>query len=381
MTVVDALLHALGASGSMAWQILWPLILGFMISGAIQAVVSHEQMSNLLPDDRPKTLVKASALGAASSSCSYASVALARSLFKKGANFTAAISFQLAATNLVIELGIVMALLLGWRFAVAEYLGAPIMITLLVIFFRIVLRPKVVEAARTQVEKGLSGRMEGHANMHDMSVTGNAGIVRKLLSRKGRTSTSHYFVMDWSSVYTDILLGLLIAGALSAWVPDAFWQSFFFVDHPLAAKLWGPLVGPVVAIFSFVCSVGNVPLAAVLWHGGISFGGVVSFIFADLIIVPILSIYRKYYGTKMAAYIFVGLYGSMVLAGYAVELVFAVTSLTPDARNVHVLDSGISWNYTTFLNFIFVPLAAAAVWRFLRSGGPEMLRSMNSKDG
>ena len=374
--IVDALQHALSMASAMGWEILWPLILGFALSGAIQAVVSHRQMSKLLPDDKPRTLALAASLGAASSSCSYAAVALARSLFQKGANFTAAMAFEIASTNLVVELGVIMAILLGWRFTLAEFVGGPIMIIILALLFKRFLTPKLLEAAHRQAQKGIAGRMEGHAAMGDMSVQGDGSTFQKLLSKEGKTATSHFFVMDWASVWTDIVLGLLIAGAVAAWVPSSFFEKFFFTSHPLLSAIWGPLIGPIIAVVSFVCSVGNVPLAAVLWNGGISFGGVVSFIFADLIVFPILRIYYKYYGFKMAAFLFGTFYVAMVGAGYLVEIIFAILHLTPQARNAIILDPSITLNYTSVLNIIFLLLASALVWRFLRTGGPKMLKMM-----
>lgn len=365
----------------MGWEILWPLILGFALSGAIQAVVSHQEMSRLLPDDSAKTVAKGSLLGAASSSCSYAAVALARSIFGKGGNFTSAMAFEIASTNLVIELGIILVLFLGWEFTAAEFIGGPLMIALLAVMFRRFLHKRTVDQAREQAEKGVAGRMEGHAAMGDMAVGGDGPFPKKLLSPEGRTATSHFFIMDWASVWTDIVLGLLIAGALEAWVPMHFWQTLFLADHPLLASLIGPLVGPLIAVLSFVCSVGNVPLAAVLWNGGLSFGGVVSFIFADLIVLPVLRIKQKYYGTKMAAFLFVTFYLAMAVAGYLVEGLFAVLRLTPDDRNAMVLHSGFSWNYTTWLNIAFLILAALLVVRFLRTGGPAMLRMMSQPTG
>ncbi len=363
---------------AMGWEILWPLILGFGLSASIQAVVSHKQMSQLLPDDKPKTLILATSLGAASSSCSYAAVALARSIFQKGANFTAAMAFEIASTNLVVELGIIMALLLGWRFTLAEFVGGPIMIVVLTVLLRRFLTPKLLETAHKQAQKGLAGRMEGHATMGDMSVRTKGSVLQRLLSSEGKTATSHFFVMDWASVWADIVLGLLIAGAIAAWVPANFFEKFFFVSHPLVAAMWGPLIGPLIAIITFVCSVGNVPLAAVLWNGGISFGGVISFIFADLIVFPVLRIYKKYYGLKMATFLFGTFYLAMVLAGYIVELIFADLRLTPHARNATVLDPSITLNYTSVLNIIFLIIGIALVWRFLKTGGPKMLKMMNN---
>jgi uncharacterized membrane protein YraQ (UPF0718 family) len=373
---MHAILHALSIAGSMTWEITWALILGFALSAFVQAVVRKSTIVRLLGDDRPRTLAVASALGAASSSCSYAAVALARSLFRKGANFTAAMAFEIASTNLVIELGVILALLMGWQFTAAEFVGGPIMIVVLALLFRLTLRSRLLDEARAQAERGVAGSMEGHAAM-DMSVRKEGSFARRLLSGEGFTSVAHVFVMEWAAILRDIVLGLLIAGAIAAWVPESFWQTFFFANSPLAAKIWGPLIGPLVAIFSFVCSIGNVPLAVVLWKGGISFGGVVAFIFADLLILPILNIYRKYYGTRMALYLLGTFYAAMVVAGYVVELAFGGLGLVPNQADAKIPMEGVSWNYTTFLNIAFLLLAAALLLRFARTGGPAMLRMMN----
>src|SRR5665213_3895533 len=250
---MSAIGHALSLAGSMTWEILWALILGFFLSAVVQAVVRRATVIRLMGDDRPRALVAATGFGMASSSCSYAAVALARSLFRKGANFTAAMAFEIASTNLVIELGVIMALLLGWQFTLAEFVGGPLMILLLAFAFRRWVRGKIVEAAREQANQGLAGSMEGHAAM-DMSVQGGGTVWTRLRSKAGFTSTSEYFVMDWAAVYKDIVGGLLIAGAFAAWVPDSFWRSFFFAGHPLLAKIWGPLIGPLVSVISFVLS-------------------------------------------------------------------------------------------------------------------------------
>ena len=361
---------------AMGWEILWPLILGFTLSAIVQAVVSHQQMSRLLPDDRPRSIATALALGAASSSCSYAAVALARSIFRKGAHFTAVMAFEMASTNLVLELSIIMLVFLGWQFTLAEFVGAPLMVALLVFLFRRFLSRELLEQAKEQADKGVAGRMEGHAEM-DMSVTEGGSLWQRMSSDRGLTAISHYFVMDWASVWMDIVGGLLIAGALAAWVPHEFWQSFFLTGHPVLATLWGPVVGPLVAVISFVCSVGNIPLAAVLWNGGISFGGVIAFIFADLIVLPVLNIYRKYYGLKMAGFLFVTFYVAMAVAALIVELIFAALGLIPSEHHARVVEASISWNYTTWLNIVFLALAALLGWRFFRTGGPAMLRMMN----
>jgi uncharacterized protein len=373
--LLPAVGHALALAGSMTWEILWALILGFALSAVVQAVVRRSTIVALMGDDRPRTLAVAAGLGAASSSCSYAAVALARSLFRKGANFTAAMAFEIGSTNLVVELGIILALLMGWQFTAAEFVGGPLMIVVLAVLFRLFVRSRLIDAAREQSDRGLAGSMEGHAAM-DMSIKGEGSFWRRLFSTEGFTSVSHVFAMEWLAILRDLVLGLLIAGAIAAWVPETFWQNFFLADHPGLAALWGPIVGPIVAIVSFVCSIGNVPLAAVLWNGGISFGGVIAFIFADLLILPILNIYRKYYGTRMMLTLLGTFYVAMVAAGYLVELLFGTANLIPAQRSATVMQAGISWNYTTWLNIIFLVIAATLVVRFVTSGGMPMLRMM-----
>jgi uncharacterized membrane protein YraQ (UPF0718 family) len=374
-SVPHAILHALALTGSMAWEITWALILGFALSAVVQAVVRRDTVAGLLGSDRPRALGLATLFGAASSSCSYAAVALARSLFRKGASFTAAMAFEIASTNLVAELGVILWLLLGWQFTLAEFTGGPVMIVVLAALFRFFLRPGLVREAREQAERGVAGSMEGHAAM-DMSVGGEGSFWRRLWSGEGLTSVSHVFVMEWAAILRDLVIGLFVAGAIGAWVPDSFWQGLFLTGHPELVRWWGPLIGPLVAIASFVCSVGNVPLAVVLWKGGISFGGVVAFIFADLLILPILSIYRKYYGARTAAFLLGTFYAAMVVAGYVVEFVFGGLGLVPDQADATVPDEGVSWNYTSWLNVLFLLLAGVLVWRFVSTGGTGMLRMM-----
>src|SRR6266700_1515606 len=378
MQIVNSIGQALFTSFSMFWEILWPLILGFTLSGIVQALVSHQAMAKTLGGNGPRSLTFATLYGIASSSCSYAAVALARSIFQKGASFVSSLAFEIASTNLVIELGIILFVILGWQFTAAEYFGGIVMVIFIGLIFRLTLTPKLVQMAKANADKGLVGRMEGHASM-DMSLSGGS-FFSKLLSGRGFTAVSHVFVMDWASVWVDIAHGLLIAGALAAWVQDSFWNAFFFTNNPTIAKIVGPLVGPLVAMVSFVCSIGNVPLAAVLWRGGISFGGVVSFIFADLIILPILDIYRKYYGWRVMGYILLTFYVAMAAAGYVVEFVFGALGIIPTNRDVVAITEGIQWNYTSILNIIFLLLAAILVIRFIRTGGIPMLRMMNTPE-
>jgi len=234
---------------------------------------------------------------------------------------------------------------------------------------------QLLEQAREQADRGLAGSMEGHAAM-DMSVQRSGSLARRLFSGEGFTSVSHVFVMEWAAIWRDLVIGLLVAGAIGAWVPEGFWQHVFLTQHPTGAAIWGPLIGPLVAVLSFVCSIGNVPLAVVLWTGGISFGGVVAFIFADLIILPILNIYRRYYGTRMALLLGGSFFLTAAVAGYLVEIVFGALGWIPDRGGAHLPDEGISWNYTTWLNILFLVLAAALVIRFWRTGGIPMLRMM-----
>ncbi len=378
--VLAALGEALADAGRMAWLILWPLVLGFALSAMIQAVVRREHVARLLSGTGPKPLAFATLFGIASSSCSYAAVALARSLFRKGASLTAAIAFEVASTNLVVELGVILAISLGWRFTLAEFVAGPVMIVLVALLFRLWLRPRIVDAARAQADRAVPGSMEGHAAM-DMSVGGEGGFLARLVSRDGLTAVSHVFVMEWAAVGRDIVIGLLVAGAVEAWVPSEWLRTVFLAGDPTAAFVLGPLVGPLIAVVSFVCSVGNVPLAAVLWNGGISFGGVISFVFADLIILPILWIYRKYYGWRAAGLIALALYVAMAAAGYVVELLFGALHLIPATRSATVLEGGISWNYTTWLDLALLVVAGFLVVRFVTSGGVPMLRMMAGAPG
>jgi uncharacterized membrane protein YraQ (UPF0718 family) len=376
MVIIDAILRALASAFDMLWEVLWPLALGFTLSAIVQTLVSRNAVARTLGSDSPRSLGFATLLGAASSSCSYAAVAIARSLFIKGASFPAAIVFEFASTNLVFELGLILLILLGWPFLGAEFAGGILMIVILALLFRWTLRRPLVEEARQHAERGLRGRMEGHAAM-DMAIT-DGPFLRRLFSGRAFTAISHNFWSDVTSVWTDIGLGLLIAGALAVWVPSSFWQSLFLTKHPVLSEIWGPLIGPVISLLSFVCSVGNVPLAAVLWNGGISFGGVIAFVFADLIIIPILDIYRKYYGGRMALYLLGVSYAAMALAGLLIGLLFKLLGIVPAHRAVIALQQGPSLNYTSVLNVIFLGVMALLAWRFLRTGGLEMLRMMEA---
>ena len=374
MFVVSAILHALQISFFMLWEVLWPLAFGFLLSAMIQTVVSKRAVANALGRPDLKGFVLACGLGAASSSCSYAAVAVARALFRRGASFVNAIIFEFASTNLVFELGLALLILLGWQFVAAEFAGGLLMAVILWILFKLTLRQRMVDAARHQAERGVFGSThEAHGEM-DMSIT-DGPFLSRLFSPRGFTAISHAFYMDLDALYVDLGLGFLIAGALAAWVPSSWWQALFLTNHPTLNAFWSPLIGPVISMLSFVCSVGNVPLAVVLWNGGISFGGVISFLFADLIILPILNIYRKYYGGRMSLYLLGVSYAAMALAGFLVGGAFQLLGLAPTNHHVTVFETQPTWNYTTFLDIAFLILMAVMAWRFVTTGGLGMLRA------
>ncbi|HEV2028102.1 MAG TPA: permease [Candidatus Dormibacteraeota bacterium] len=358
----------------MLWEVFWPLALGFLLSAIVQTVVSKRAVAGALGKPDFRGFVLANVFGAASSSCSYAAVAIARALFRRGAHFVNAIIFEFASTNLVFELGLVLLILLGWQFVAAEFAGGLLMAVILWIIFKLTLRERMVGEARRQAERGVVGsNHEAHAEM-DMSIT-DGPFVARLFSPRAFTAISHYFYMDLYALYVDIGLGFLIAGALAAWVPNSVWQAFFLTNNPTLNEFWGPLVGPVISMLSFVCSVGNVPLAVVLWNGGISFGGVISFIFADLIILPILNIYRKYYGGRMSLYLLAVSYVAMALAGFVIGGAFQLLGLAPTNHHITVFETQPTWNYTSVLDIAFLLLMAVLAWRFVTTGGVEMLRA------
>jgi uncharacterized protein len=359
----------------MFWAVLWPLALGFLLSAVVETFVSRQSVSRLLGRDGARPALLATVFGAASSSCSYAAVAIARTLFRKGATLPNAIIFEFASTNLVFELGLALLVLMGWQFLAAEFAGGLLMVVLLAALFRLTLTPRLTEGARLQADRGLPGRMEGHATM-DMSISGGP-LLARIRSPQALTSTSHYFFMNVYSLWRDLLLGFLIAGAIGAWVPASFWSHLFLSGHGFGPELWSAVIGPLVALLSYVCSVGNVPLAAILWRSGIGFGGAVAFIFGDLLILPILNIYRKYYGARVALYLFAVSYVTMVAAGLTVGALFRVLGWVPSERTIAGFATGISWDATTYLNIVVLIGIAALLTRFLRTGGVAMLRMMN----
>ena len=346
----------------MFWETLWPLILGFGLSGAVQAFVSRSQMQRLLGDHSPRSLARASLFGMISSSCSYAASAMAKSLFQKGADFTAAMVFMVASTNLVLELGLVLWILIGWQFAAAEYVGGIVMIGLLALVARFFFTPRLVEAARARLEAG-AVQLTGHE--HHGEESGSRQPLRaRMASMAGWADAASYTMADLTMLRRELVIGYLVAGFLAVVVPNSVWNLVFFHGHGTWTTVENVIVGPLIAVVSFVCSIGNVPLAAALWTGGISFGGVVSFIFADLITMPLILIYRKLYGWALTWRVVVAFWIVMSVAGLVTELLFGAVGAIPRVRPIAPVAIGFQWNYTTVLNLVFLLVFAGLFWLY-----------------
>jgi YHS domain-containing protein/uncharacterized membrane protein YraQ (UPF0718 family) len=358
VSVLQLIGDGLGEAFSMFWETLWALVLGFGLSGAVQAFVSRDRMQSALGDHRPATLAKASVFGVISSSCSYAASALAKTLFARGADFTTSMVFMIASTNLVVELGIVLWLLIGWQFALAEFVGGAIMIALLGIIL-----PRVVPSTLARQAWADQDRHDAPDEASGPDETSKpTAMSRRLRSRAGWSDAAAYTISDLTMLRKELVLGFLIAGFLAALVPAVVWQSIFFTGHGFWSSLENVAIAPLIAVLSFVCSVGNVPLAAALWHGGISFGGVVAFVFADLITLPLLLIYRKYYGTRITVRILIVFWATMSTAGLAVEYLFTLLQVPTPARRPITAMGGIGWNATTWLNIAALLVFGVLYW-------------------
>jgi YHS domain-containing protein/uncharacterized membrane protein YraQ (UPF0718 family) len=363
MQFLGLILDSLRMAFFMFWDTLWPLIFGFGLSGVVQAFISRSQMQRVMGDHRPRTLAFASILGAASSSCSYAASAMAKSLFQKGADFTTTMVFMLASTNLVIELGLVLWILIGWQFALSEYVGGTIMIGLLAVLARFFFRPALVQQARQHLaERSLAAA--GADQAADLSGEQPVALARRLHSPAAWADAASYTMADLVMLRKEMIIGYLVAGFLAVLVPNSLWNAIFFHGHGVATSIENVIVGPLIAILSFVCSIGNVPLAAALWKGGISFGGVVSFIFADLITLPLLLIYRRFYGWAMTLRILAAFWLVMAIAGLATEYLFAWAHLVPAVHPAEIVQPSFQWNYTTYLNLVFLVMFGALFWLY-----------------
>ena len=345
--------HSFREAFFMFWATLWALILGFGISGAVQAFVPRVDMQRVLGRRGPREVLRATLFGAASSSCSYAASAMAKTLFQRGADFVNSMVFMFASTNLVVELGIVIWVLLGWQFALGELVGGVIMIVLFVLLARIVLKRREIEAAREKLGEG--------GNVHGSASTRGA-VRERLRSPAGWSDAASYTFADAKMLRKEMAAGYLVAGFLAVLVPVSVWNNVFATGHGFWTSLQNVIVGPFIALIACVCSIGNVPLAAALWHGGISFGGVMSFIFADLIALPLLFIYRRYYGRRLALKLLFTFWAVMSAAGLAVEYIFLGVGIVPTERPATVVPTEFSWDYTTFLNIVFLFVLAGLWW-------------------
>ncbi len=368
MSALDTIGRSLLDGFGMFWETLWALVLGFALSGAVQAFVSRAEMQRALGDHRPATLARASFFGTVSSSCSYAASALAKTLFSRGADFTAAQAFMFASTNLVLELGIVLWLLIGWQFAVAEFVGGAIMIVLLAVVLPRVVRPDEQQRARQRLvadEQAATGH-EHHSEPDDAPGAQLPWRTR-IRAMAGWSDAAGYTISDVTMLRKELVIGFVVAGFAEAAVPVSFWQSLFWTGHGFWSVGENVILGPFLAIISFVCSIGNVPLAAALWAGGISFGGVIAFVFADLITLPLLLIYRKYYGTHLTLKLLAVFWATMSLAGLATEYLFKAAGLLPappPPGHAIVGRDVYGWNYTTVLDVIALVAFAGLYWLY-----------------
>jgi uncharacterized membrane protein YraQ (UPF0718 family) len=368
--VVNVIWSGLQDAFLMAWEVWWALVFGFAISAIVQAWVPRERVEGALSGGGPRPIGWATGLGAASSSCSYAAIAIAKSLFQKGASAASALAFQFASTNLVWELGLVLWVLLGWQFTLAEYLGGLVMIVLMALMLRLFISPKLEEQARAHAQAADTGHQHHTASEQ-------LGWRDRLTSASAWSDVAHNFRGDWQMLYKEIAIGFLLAGFV-AQLGDSFFNSLFLTDSPpLVQVAWGAIIGPVIAVLSFVCSVGNIPLAAVLWAGGISFSGVMAFIFADLIVLPIVLIYRKYYGASFTVRIVALMFLTMVLAAVIIDGAFSALGLIPSTRPTTAdVFGSIQLDYKLALNILGVAIFATLFWLTARRGVTDRVCGM-----
>jgi uncharacterized membrane protein YraQ (UPF0718 family)/YHS domain-containing protein len=369
--MLDVIWNGLKDSFLMAWEVWWALVFGFAISAIVQAWVPRERIERALAGSGPRPVAWATALGAASSSCSYAAIAIAKSLFQKGASAASALAFQFASTNLVWELGLVLWVLMGWQFTLAEYLGGIVMIVLMTASLRLFVSRQAEEEARRHAQEADTG------HQHHMAGEGMTWRER-LTSASAWSDVAHNFRGDWQMLWKEVTIGFLLAGFI-AQLGDGFFNGLFVKNAPSGiTAIENVIVGPIIAVLSFVCSIGNVPLAAVLWSGGISFAGVLAFLFADLIVLPILAIYRKYYGTGFALRITALMFVTMVVAALIVDGIFSGLNLIPTGPRPTRGDifGTISLDYKLVLNVVGIAIFAALFWLTARRGATDPVCGM-----
>ena len=372
MHVLDEIGQGLWNAVQMFWEVWWALVLGFALSGIVEAWIPRSRLERALGGRGPRELGLSTVLGAASSSCSYAAIAIAKSLFQKGASLASAMAFQFASTNLVFEIGIVIWVFLGWQFTLAEFVGGIVLITLMWAGVRLFVTRRLEEAARDHAQTAEAGHVHHTAGVEQLSWR------QRLASIEAWSDVAHNFRGDWEMLWKEITAGFLIAGFI-ALLPNSFFNGLFVAHASSGPRLLENVVlGPVVAALSFVCSVGNVPLAAVLWAGGMSFAGVIAFVYADLIIIPIVLAYKKYYGWTLTWRIVAIMFVTMVAAALAIDGIFSGAGLIPTHRPSidSIASRGITWNYTTALDIIFTLVAAWLVALTLRRGARDPVCGM-----
>ncbi len=371
MGVLDVIWHGLRDSFLMAWEVWWALVLGFAISSIVQAWVPRARIEALMSGSGVRSVGWATGLGAASSSCSYAAIAIAKSLFQKGASAASALAFQFASTNLVWELGLVLWVLIGWQFTLAEYVGGIVMIVLMTASLRLFVSRGLERRARAHAQSAVAGHQHHPAGER-------LSWRERLTSVTAWSDVAHNFRADWQMLWKEITVGFLLAGFI-AQLGNGFFESLFVRHAPSPLPtLENVILGPIIAVVSFVCSIGNVPLAAVLWSGGISFGGVVAFLFADLIVLPILAIYRKYYGTRFTVRITALMFVTMVIAALAVDGIFSALGLIPTGPRPTRADifSSVQVNYKLALNLLGLAIFVILFWLTARRGATDPMCGM-----
>jgi uncharacterized protein len=370
MSVLDTIWHGIANALLMAWAVWWALVLGFAISGVVQAWVPRARIERALGGGGFRPVAVATGLGAASSSCSYAAIAIAKSLFQKGASAASALAFQFASTNLVVELGIVIWVLLGWQFTLAEFVGGLVLILVMSLLLRLFVSECLEQHARVHAQQADSGHQH-------QSAGGSMSVRERLTSVSAWSDVAHNFRNDWTMLYKEILAGFLLAGFIGL-LPDSFFNSLFLEHAPAPVQLLeNVIVGPIIAVLSFVCSVGNIPLAAVLWSGGIGFGGVIAFIFADLIVLPIVAIYRKYYGTRFAMRIVALMFVTIVIAALVVNGLFSLAGLIPQTRPSRAdIFGSVTLNYKLFTNVLGLVVFATLFALTMRRGATDPVCGM-----
>jgi uncharacterized membrane protein YraQ (UPF0718 family)/YHS domain-containing protein len=369
--VLSTIGEGLKQSFLMAYQVWWALVLGFAISAIVQSWVPRARIESALSGSGPLPVGLATGLGAASSSCSYAAIAIAKSLFQKGASAATTLAFQFASTNLVWELGLVLWVLIGWQFTLAEYVGGIVMIVLMALLLRLFVSPRLEEQAREHAQQAQA------EHQHHTSATEQLSVRQRLVSVDAWSDVAHNFRGDWQMLYKEITIGFFLAGFIGLLGNDFFNGLFIQDAPPLLRTIENVIAGPTIAVLSFVCSVGNVPLAAVLWSGGISFAGVMAFIFADLIVLPIIVAYRKYYGWSFAWRITTLMFVTMVIAALIVDGIFSAAGLIPTARPSRADIFGtVSLDYKLFLNVLGLVIFTALFWLTVRRGATDPVCGM-----